>query len=294
MAYAKSSYYKKVESVIRKLPDELVDLDIPRIKPPRPSLASSEFLINRNMGDWSEGLVKTSIESSTKEYIALKYGRSQNLVAGEPGFSKFYDDYEVELDDFGKRPDLLVFRKGDYYRKSKDLSKTSNDDISELVPRAILGLEVRSSSYLAKKFQPGKANPLGSLTFTIKVEDIVIILNWIRNTGVRHRYVQVLFDEVHSIGFYTALKIIAEGTKNKDYTVNRVPKNQFKTTINVPLSRGIKIGDIVENPKLKAYRRELASGRLLHPVRFSGSTITLIPDVWKKIFDKAARLKSSS
>jgi hypothetical protein len=294
MAYAGSSYFKKVESVIRKLPDGLVDLDITRIKPRRPNLANSEFLINRHMGDWSEKLVRTSIESATNKYIAVKYGRSQDIVPGEPGFNQFYDDYQGELDEFGKRPDLLIFRKRDYHREDEDLSDSSNDDISDLVPKAILGLEVRCSSYLSKKFKPGKSNPLGSLTFTIKVEDIVIVLNWIRNTGVRHRYVQVFFDEVHSIGFYKALKVVAEGTKNEDYTVNRVPKNQFKTTINVPLDKGTKIGDIADYPEFAAYRRELASGRLLHPVKFSGSTITLTPGVWKKVFDKAVELKSSS
>jgi len=42
----------------------------------------------------------------SKNFFAVKYGKSDNLVAGEDGFDSFYQEFQNELDTIGKRPDF--------------------------------------------------------------------------------------------------------------------------------------------------------------------------------------------
>ena len=78
-----------------------------------PSEASSEFLTNREQGDWAERIVLTAINDSSLEYIAQPYGQSGSLTAGDPGFPESYSAHQTELNHIGKKPDLLIFRRSD-------------------------------------------------------------------------------------------------------------------------------------------------------------------------------------
>lgn len=111
-----------------------------------PSLASSEFLTNKEQGDWAEEIVHTAINEHFTEYLAVKYGRSEDLAAGEEGFEAFYRDYQDELNNIGKKPDLLIFRKLDV-----DPSRIDLDD-DATVSKAVAAIEVRSSSFLANRY----------------------------------------------------------------------------------------------------------------------------------------------
>ena len=112
-----------------------------------PTLASSEFLTNKEQGDWAEAIVFNAINQYSPEYRALKYGRDDTLAAGDPGFADFYAAYQEELNAIGKKPDLLVFRRS-------DLAATADYDLDrpEFVQSAIAAIEVRSSSFLADRY----------------------------------------------------------------------------------------------------------------------------------------------
>jgi len=58
-----------------------------------PQSASSEFLTNKEQGDWAERLVLSSINSPNSRYLAIPYGRSDSISAGEAGFKEFYERY---------------------------------------------------------------------------------------------------------------------------------------------------------------------------------------------------------
>ena len=59
----------------------------------------------------------------------------------------FYDEYQTELNSIGKRPDILIFKRIDLpINKEVDYK---NDD---LVSKAVLAIEVRSSSFLSEKY----------------------------------------------------------------------------------------------------------------------------------------------
>ena len=120
-------YNEKIRELTKNVPSTLVDFGLPRDPARTPTQASSNFITNKEQGDWAENLVFRAINETSKNFVAVKYGKSDDLVAGEDGFDTFYQDFQDELDTIGKRPDLLIFRKEDF---NKDLGF----DISQ-IPR---------------------------------------------------------------------------------------------------------------------------------------------------------------
>ena len=111
-----------------------------------PTMANSEFLTNKEQGDWAEQIVHKAINEFSTDFFAIAYGHSESLAAGEEGFAEFYMDYQHELNTIGKRPDLLLFKKTDFPDMIVDIE---ND---EHIRKAVAALEVRSSSFLSGKY----------------------------------------------------------------------------------------------------------------------------------------------
>ena len=129
---------------IKKLIDQSpldIDTDIQVTGRP-PTMANSEFLTNKEQGDWAEQVVCRAINEFSDEYFAKEYGRSESIAAGDEGFADFYMEYQNELNAIGKRPDLLVFKLADFPNKNVDLENDAH------IKKAIAALEVRSSSFL--------------------------------------------------------------------------------------------------------------------------------------------------
>ena len=138
-------YSKRISELIQKHP-LCIETDI-IVKGKTPSAASSEFLTNKEQGDWAENLVISSINASSADYVAIPYGCSENLSAGDEGFEEYFHNYLQELNDIGKRPDILVFKR-------KDTPSNGIVDIfdKEIVSKAVAAIEVRSSSFLSEKY----------------------------------------------------------------------------------------------------------------------------------------------
>ncbi len=109
-----------------------------------PTSVSSEFITNKEQGDWAERIVFDAINKETSDYIAVRYGKNDSLSAGDEGFREFYSNYLNELNTIGKRPDILIFKRSDYH--------TGCHLTDELVSKALCALEVRSSSFLIEKY----------------------------------------------------------------------------------------------------------------------------------------------
>lgn len=139
------SYRDTILRLIQNMPFE-IDVDL-EVAGRMPTLANSEFLTNKEQGDWAEKIALTAVNESSQEYQAVKYGRDDSLSAGDEGFREFYQEYQNELNDIGKKPDLLIYRKA-------DLSKSGNWDLEdvEFIRRAVAAIEVRSSSFLAERY----------------------------------------------------------------------------------------------------------------------------------------------
>ena len=103
------------------------------------------FLTNREQGDWAEEIVFNAINEYSHEYRAIRYGHGSSLSAGDPGFADFYNSYIDELNTIGKKPDILVYKRGDVPEKI-------NLEDDKFIQKAIAAIEVRSSSFLANKY----------------------------------------------------------------------------------------------------------------------------------------------
>lgn len=246
-----------------------------------PTQAFSEFLINRELGDWAEELVASEVRRANPQLATCRYGRSENLVAGEPGFAEFYTGYIRELRTLGKRPDVLVFRGK---APAPAVFDAASDSESVMAAQgALAALEVRSSQ---QSLQDGR-DPAG-LSFTPKVEDIHNVVRWIEHHGVPHYYVQVLFGGIYAISFETILRILAEGEPKLDFRVESAEKSQFKPTYYLPLTAGVRLSeapDQFEMPVLSAFDKRLPKGRMLFGVRFAGGRAPIDPDALRRLLE---------
>lgn len=139
------SYKDTILRLIRSTPFE-IDTEIEMSGNP-PTLATSEFLTNKEQGDWAERIILQAINEQHDEYRAIPYGRSDSLSAGDPRFREFYAEYQEELNSIGKKPDILIYRRSDLpANQGYDL-----DDIA-FVQKAIAAIEVRSSSFLSQSY----------------------------------------------------------------------------------------------------------------------------------------------
>lgn len=148
------TYHNSIKSLIKNVPVELVDFDAPRDQARTPTQASSNFITNKEQGDWAENLITRAINDTSINFVAVKYGKSDDLVAGEAGFDTFYQAFQHELDTIGKRPDLLIFNKKDFDADlGFDISQIPHHQITNYVKKAIAGIEVRSSAFLIDRYE---------------------------------------------------------------------------------------------------------------------------------------------
>lgn len=148
------TYFEELREITKSIPTSIVDFTIPRDRTSPPTQASSNFITNKEQGDWAEDLIFRAINETSKNYVAVRYGKSDDLIAGDAGFDEFYTDFQDELDTIGKRPDLLVFKKEDFDQNlGYDISKFKHSQITEYVKKAIAGLEIRSSAFLIEKYE---------------------------------------------------------------------------------------------------------------------------------------------
>lgn len=273
-------YKDRISELLSKVQGIISDFNQQRKRSKPPTQAFSEFLTNREQGDWAERLVFSAI-NEVEDLVAVRYGKSDRLVAGEAGFKEFYESYQDELDRIGKRPDILVFRKRNYEREwGFDISDLPEDEQMAIVPNAIAGLEIRSSSFLVEKYDlhlrqkaasARKTTQREFLSFTPKVEDIMVAYKWIQTFDVPYFYFQVFFDKVYGISFERILELIADpANRNKKYFIEKDEKNQRKITIKIDVKEGIEIASKVDMPSHQSDFRELDRGRLLFYVKFEG------------------------
>ncbi len=251
-----------VPESVRKAVDE--DRD-PRV----PTQGSSDFVINRELGDWAEGAVVAAVNEAALGVEAVRYGRADRLIAGEEGADKLFREHHAELKKIGKRPDLLIY-KCDAVPK-EDLAGKSAVDLTALAKQADAGFEVRSSQQAMKN-----DDRVDKLSFTPKIEDIHHVVRWIKIHDVPHFYVQVLFGRVYAIPFAKILEVLKDSPKSGSYRIARLARNQFKSTIYIPLSKGVLLSSNFKAPStLTASTKELSNGRVVIVVTFAGGKIDL-------------------
>lgn len=147
------NYRERITRLMEQVPSTLVDLAAERQPSRIPTQASSEFTTNREQGDWAEKILLDAINQTAQRHVAVRYGMSDSRVAGEEGFRAFFEAFQQELDEIGKRPDLLIFRREDLPADwGTDISQRPRTELDAVVGKAVAGLEVRSSAFLSKRY----------------------------------------------------------------------------------------------------------------------------------------------
>ncbi len=236
----------------------------PARKPTVPTDARSEFLANRAMGDWAERMLSAALTRAMSDLKVVQYGSTDRIAAGHPEFKARYLGGLKETLQFGKRPDLLLFPAG--ASVDADLSERSHAQTETTVKQATAAIEVRSSKFEALTYMKvrqqqraaGKTTARETPSFTVKVEDLVIVYRWLERHGVPQSYCQVFFDSVFSINFLDIFAIIgSEG----GFTIETPKKSQEKATIMIPITSGTQVGRATAIPTFVAEHRVTELGR---------------------------------
>ena len=147
------AYKDIINNICNTIHTGLIDFNEPRSEASMPTQASSEFITNKQQGDWAEDVLFRAINDNSENIVAVRYGKSDDLVAGDAGFEKFFNEYQAELDTIGKRPDILLFKKEVFDASlGYDISSKPSNEIGDYVAKAIAGIEVRSSAFLINKY----------------------------------------------------------------------------------------------------------------------------------------------
>jgi hypothetical protein len=236
----------------------------PARKPTVPTDARSEFLANRAMGDWAERVLSAALVRTLPDWKVVQYGSTDRIAAGHPEFKIRYVAGLEETRRFGKRPDLLLFPAATAI--DLDVSKRSHADTEALVKNAVTAVEVRSSKFEALTYiavrksqrDSGKKTGRETPSFTVKVEDLVIVYRWLERHRVPQSYCQVFFDSVFAINFLDIFATIGSGGH---FTIETPKKSQEKATIMIPITSGAQIGRATAIPTFAAEHRVTELGR---------------------------------
>jgi hypothetical protein len=228
--------------------------ETPPLKLPRPpAVASEAFLSTIAQGRWAEEKVIEAV-NSTKYLFAIRYGQSRydgELISKKDAWKEYVTRVYTEMKKYGKRPDVLIFKKDDIdITIPSDISEKPEDEIKDIVFKSLAGVEVRSSSYYYDDYVRARGSGDKELSITVKEEDINRILKW-RNTYCGSKpiyYVQIFFDKGFYISFDKILNIIerAKNTKVEHYRKEKDRKTG-KLTHFIGINHA-KLGLIAEEP----------------------------------------------
>ena len=109
-----------------------------------------------------------------------------------------------------------------------------------------------------KQRDAGEKSGRETPSFTVKVEDLVIVYRWLERHRVPQSYCQVFFDSVFAINFLDIFAAIASG---EDFSIQTPAKSQEKATIMIPITCGIQVGKATSLPAFAAEHHVTKLGR---------------------------------
>lgn len=127
--------------------------------------------------------------------LLQKYGRSDDIIAGDDGFPEFFEEFRCELEMIGKRPDILIFRKEDFQEElGLDISNYNVNSTRDYVKQAIAGIEIRSSAFLIDKYDDYMAEYIRENTIkAIELKDVILgEYRHLLDQGNKAKYIPVL------------------------------------------------------------------------------------------------------
>jgi len=235
-------------------------------KPRVPVDANSNFLGNRAMGDWAESVLKDLLLERPASFHPIHYGDSNQIAAGDEGFKDYYLEELEATRVFGKRPDLLLYSPESAF-DGNEFRERAITETEELAHQAFAAIEVRSSKFKALQYmrvreqerEAGAKVDRSCPSFTVKVEDLIIVYRWMERFQVPECYTQVFFDSIFGINFLQVFEVIGGGT---GFKIETPRQSQEKATIMIPITSGHRIAVGSEPPEFHTEIRETRLGRV--------------------------------
>ncbi|AIU69835.1 hypothetical protein TEU_05540 [Thermococcus eurythermalis] len=122
--------------------------------------------------------------------------------------SEYWQEYK-SIEKYGKRPDILVFKREVYEdlknELPEDLTVVPEDDIEDIVKKSLGGIEVEMSMWISSKM-PDYGKPITKKNMTlptiwIKVEDLPGLVQWKEHYNKPIYSVQVFLDQAFMVSF---------------------------------------------------------------------------------------------
>lgn len=239
----------------------------PLTKKPRiPVDANSNFLGNRAMGDWAESALKALLMENSSDFHPIHYGDTGEISAGDEAFKDYYLAELEATRVFGKRPDLLLYTS-EVTPSEDEFREKAVAATETLACRATAAIEVRPSKFKALQYmsvremerEAGIKVARTCPSFTVKVEDLIIVYRWMERFQVPECYTQVFFDSIFGINFLGIFEIIGSGS---GFKIETPKQSQEKATIMIPITSGHRIALGLEPPDFRTVMRETRLGRV--------------------------------
>lgn len=266
-------------------------------------LRGSDFLMRWSQGVWSEERLIQAVNES-EDFIAIPYGPSGTAPDDDPRAFELYFE-RLEKAGLGriKRPDLLVFRRTDREGVEKMLNRIGgtgelpftpedNDEMQNLLSKAIIAIECENSLWRAKKMpdynaklkpqkRMGGRNGLKKSavlpTVIIKEEDRIPLKAWQSNYCVPIHIWHAFFDEAYGISLNRIEQLIDEGLIEPTIQTFQAPAGATTKKVIYKIYRHYTypLGHSTEDPALAPAHIEDKNGHILPYVRFEGGKLEL-------------------
>ncbi|HEX8284653.1 MAG TPA: AccI family restriction endonuclease [Pyrinomonadaceae bacterium] len=236
-----------------------------------------DFLARYDQGYWAERLVRNYLDQSAT-HRAVPYGTSRSEPFTDMHSFRQYVEAEFQLQAWSaqgrwKRPDLLMIPRGVLKAEkgndtwTPDLKHLDNDHCSQYVEKTAAAIEVETSLWQVKRATV-------KLSFTVKLEDLESLRNWVRANNVPLFIVQVFYDCAYALPFATLEEVISLPTTDRRHVSAEVDSVTKKATYKIPLGEGVLLGDVGE-PDVEGKVFKAPNGKVTVYARLTGSDIAM-------------------
>jgi signal peptidase I len=233
----------------------------------------------------------------------------------EETIDEYWEKYS-QIETYGKRPDIIVFRKPIYEkiksRLSEDPTLMKEDEWGPLVKQSLCAIEAENSLWRAAKMPdkdlklplPRKSNIIAP-NIWVKEEDVERLLSWQQVYKKPVYVVQVFYDLAYAARLENILNKVRKIEETKQgslrdaemrrqgliiatqkYTDSRTGVSEQKEVYRLHPAAAIPFGSLSHEPTLELKVLESKSGKIMPYVHFSGGGLTLTKEIlseWSKL-----------
>lgn len=272
-----------------------------------------DFLIRNEQGRWAEELVIETINNET-DFKAVRYGVSKAVIVGSyDKWVEYWEKYQ-SVERYGKRPNVLIFRK-DTFREFEEELKRHSDSFGDtsLIPeeiwenyvrKAACALEVEMSLWKASrmpdkdmKLPLRKLNVIAPMIW-VKEEDAIKLEGWMKRYNKLIYVIQVFYD----LAYIASLQLIINKASRVKSAQSKEMKREVmkheglivesqkyvdeitgvattKTVYRLHPAAAMLFGELIEPPKINVEILEDERGKIIPFLRFSNGKLKINPRV---------------